>query len=542
MQGSTSLQLPASDSPSPSSDGGAKSSRVCLNCRRKKKKCDKKLPSCGRCTYSLEFCQHEDDAAGSRPAEASPQMSFESQSGVNVQAAYAVSPFPAGPIGFASPAISPALFAPLESTEDAHSFVFRSLTQIMGDRVTAESNVQYYFGNINTWFSVVERASFQERMERMWAEPSAETALLALCMHLVIRPPDKGPIASMQSSLYHSVKTLCGIVAAKTPLSVSLLQANLLVCLYELGQLMPQQAYLTLGTCCTIVRAFHWPEESFWAQDQWILRPGELKLCSILWWSMVFLENALQCEEIGYPRVVPSLAFSVPFPETFDPVLQLSRGSQQQYGGSIMHAAGAFQFADQGDDKIDTIVFPEAKSASLLSQVLEQSSGRQSPAFARETLHTAIVGHARTIVSTPWKDGSRFAALSLAYTAMLKLNWPSLGLGRSSPLAFDHSDRAAVQSTIHVVDAICQSAQLIASSTANMPFMAPLVFTLGHSMFLAAKTLVVFGDTLYVASDCSGKVRLLRACIEVFAKRWKIADRYLQALDATIHAQMMRSR
>lgn len=122
--------------------------------------------------------------------------------------------------------------------------------------------------------------------------------------------------------------------------------------------------------------------------------------------------SSLQCEEIGYPKVVPLLNFTVPFPETFDPFLQLAQGTQ--YGRST-HGAG-FRFADQGDDKIDTIVFPEAKSASLLSQVLEQPPGRQSPAFARETLHAAIVEHARDIVSTPWKDGSRFAALSLAYT------------------------------------------------------------------------------------------------------------------------------
>lgn len=90
-------------------------------------------------------------------------------------------------------------------------------------------------------------------------------------------------------------------------------------------------------------------------------------------------------------------------------------------------------------------------------------------------------------------------------------------------MAFDPSDSAAVQSTIHVVDSICQSAQLIASSTGNMSFLAPLVPTLGHSMFLAAKILVVFGDTLYVNTEYSSQVRLLRACIEVFAKRWKIA-------------------
>lgn len=172
-----------------------------------------------------------------------------------------------------------------------HSFLLRSLSQIMGDRLAIESIVCHYFGTINTWFTVVDRTHFEERLGRLWAEPSAELGLLALCMHLIARPPTESPTVSMQNSIYHSIKTLCGVVAAHAPLSVSLLQANLLICLYELGHLMPQQTYLTLGMCSTIVRAFGWLEESFWGQDQWIGRAKELKLCSILWWSMVFLEK-----------------------------------------------------------------------------------------------------------------------------------------------------------------------------------------------------------------------------------------------------------
>lgn len=157
--------------------------------------------------------------------------------------------------------------------------------------MTTESIVRYYFGTVNSWFTVIERAGFSERLERMWSEPSAETGLLAVCMLLIARSPQETRAASMQNGLYHSAKTLCGIVASKTPLSISVMQAHLLICLYELGHLMPQQAYLTLGACSTIARAFGWFDESFWGQDQWIVRARELKLCSILWWSMVFLER-----------------------------------------------------------------------------------------------------------------------------------------------------------------------------------------------------------------------------------------------------------
>lgn len=129
--------------------------------------------------------------------------------------------------------------------------------------------------------------------------------------------------------------------------------------------------------------------------------------------SSLTMNSGLQSEEFGYPPVASNLSLSVPFPETFDPILQLSRGGQ--YGGSIQEEG--FRFADDGDAKIDTMVFPEAKSASLLYQVLEQMTVQPSVAVVpRETLHAAIIAHARTIVSTPWKDGSRFAALGFAYT------------------------------------------------------------------------------------------------------------------------------
>ncbi|KAK2596873.1 hypothetical protein N8I77_012760 [Diaporthe amygdali] len=520
MQASNSntLKPPASDPPSPSSDGGAKSSRVCLNCRRKKKKCDKKLPSCGRCTYSLEFCQHEDDAAVSRPTEASAQTSFETFASLSAQGAFALNPFLGSQLG---PAIGPTLFASLGTTEDIHHFVFRSVTQMMGDQLTAESIVRYYFGTVNTWFTIVERSGFEPRFGQMWTEPSAETGLLALSMLLIVRAPEDTPGVSMQNSLYHSIKTLCGLVTAKEPLSIPLLQANLLVCLYELCHFMPQQAYMTLGSCVTISRAFGWLNESFWRQDQWIVRPRVLKAYSIIWWSMMFLERSgIQAEELGFPRNVPGLDFQVPFPEHLDPFLPLPQN--QQYGGTTQREL--FRFADDGDDKIDTIVYPEAKSTSLLMQVLQRTSGQGSAVgTSRESLTNAMMDHARHIVSTPWKDSSRFAALSLTYTAILKLNHPYLGIVGPGA-TYDPRDGAAIQSTLPVIESICHSARLM-SSSGSLSFLGPLVPPMAYSIFLAAMILIKLGDTAMHDPEWPSKVQLLRSCLEMFAKRWKIAGK-----------------
>lgn len=237
---------------------------------------------------SLEFCQHEDDPMVSRPAEIFVQPSLGTVGNLDPQGAFALNPF----LGIRhGPAMNPALFASLGTTEDIHHFVFRSVTEIVGDRLTSESIMRYYFETINTWFTIVERAGFEPRFEQMWTEPSAETGLLLLSMFLIVRAPEEDTGASMQNSLYHFAKTLCTLVAIKAPLSIPLLQANLLVCLYELYHFMPQQAYMTLGSCVTIVRAFGWLDENFWRHDHWIVRPRELKISSILWWSMMFLER-----------------------------------------------------------------------------------------------------------------------------------------------------------------------------------------------------------------------------------------------------------
>lgn len=88
------------------------------------------------------------------------------------------------------------------------------------------------------------------------------------------------------------------------------------------------------------------------------------------------------------------LEFQVPFPEHLDPFLPLSQN--QQYGGTTQREV--FRFADDGDDKIDTIVYPEAKSTSLLMQVLERPSGQAGMVgVSRESLTNAMMDHARHI-------------------------------------------------------------------------------------------------------------------------------------------------
>lgn len=86
-------------------------------------------------------------------------------------------------------------------------------------------------------------------------------------------------------------------------------------------------------------------------------------------------------------------------------------------------------------------------------------------------------------------------------------------------------DRAAIQSTLPVIESICHSARLV-SSSGSLSFLGPLVPPMAYSVFLGAMVLIRLGDVVLHDPEWPGKVQLLRSCLEVFAKRWRIAGKF----------------
>jgi hypothetical protein len=65
---------------------------------------------------------------------------------------------------------------------------------------------------------------------------------MALSMALIARPPNQKSSKGMGDIAYHTTKAIVNLVQSKVPMSVPMLQAELLVTLYELSQSMPEQA------------------------------------------------------------------------------------------------------------------------------------------------------------------------------------------------------------------------------------------------------------------------------------------------------------
>jgi len=187
--------------------------------------------------------------------------------------------------------LGPSLFATIDSVEDIHSFVFRCLGEVAENRQGVDHLVASYFLDVHAWFPIVDGATFERQLEELWVTPSAETCLVILAMRLITRPSSPNPVAGMADRHYLSIKSILSLVQSKTPLSIPLLQAQLLVALYEFSHSMPQQAYMSVGNCVQMTRAFGWQTAEFWNRGRHCdPGPRAMKLCSILWWAIVYVD------------------------------------------------------------------------------------------------------------------------------------------------------------------------------------------------------------------------------------------------------------
>lgn len=291
------------------SNAEARSPRVCIPCRRKKKRCDKALPACGRCLKwvlqvrppscgyvdqdadeydgrSFDACQHEGDP-GVMPEDrlANPQM-------IEAVAATDLVGFATHFNGGSDSGISMAGSSSflLESTNDIHLSGFHCMLRLVGSRAEVEQTLLAYFNSVNIWFNVIDYAHFTEEVKAMWIIPSVETELLVLCQALVTRQPGAEGIAATQDGLYISTKMLFTLVEAKIPMGFALYQAALLVALYEACQGLTEKAFLTLHTCVAMSQALGWQREAFWAEERRDQFPAELQKSSILWWATCLID------------------------------------------------------------------------------------------------------------------------------------------------------------------------------------------------------------------------------------------------------------
>ncbi|KAH0557037.1 hypothetical protein GP486_005176, partial [Trichoglossum hirsutum] len=104
----------------------------------------------------------------------------------------------------------------------------------LGDIAEVQTIVEAYFLTAHTWMPIVSKKRLYQQLMKPLAEQNADFALLYLCMKLIVQRPPEAP-ATVQTPLYATAKKFYFTVEMSGVYSVALLQAGVLISLYELG-------------------------------------------------------------------------------------------------------------------------------------------------------------------------------------------------------------------------------------------------------------------------------------------------------------------
>ncbi|KAL4860902.1 hypothetical protein BDV12DRAFT_180989 [Aspergillus spectabilis] len=217
---------------------------ACIGCRSQKRKCDKTLPSCSRCVKMKVRCNYKWAITGT---QVNPYTSLSDFLLFHV-------PVTGDNLWL------PGTFQPLQPCwQSIHSrrldidqfFVGLLMTTLVEQRESANDILRLYFTNIHTWLPIVHNQTFQSRLSQMGDAPTADTALILFAMLLLMKGTESRE-GNSRSGLYLLCSYHFSFIQLVRGPTVELVQAGLLLAVYELGSGRSQAASLTIGTCARL--------------------------------------------------------------------------------------------------------------------------------------------------------------------------------------------------------------------------------------------------------------------------------------------------
>ncbi|KAL5346249.1 hypothetical protein ACLOAV_008517 [Pseudogymnoascus australis] len=271
-----------------SSNGDAlsapKASQACLSCRRQKRRCDKKIPACSLCERMNRACDYSDAS----PAPTSDDFNVLQQRVLELEGrllgaagngsghgqsylhtpASTISTLSAGVQQPPTPAYTPSpsyqqvqnrfpaiAFLEAESftrgrieAPSAQIEIPLEVLELLGDGTAVQTVIRDYFDTVHTWMPIISKKRLTRNMLNPMWEAGPDLALVFLCMKLMAPRPQDDP-ENIYNPMYAAAKRFISYLEASGTVSLMVLQAYILVALYELGHSIYPAAWMTVGSC-----------------------------------------------------------------------------------------------------------------------------------------------------------------------------------------------------------------------------------------------------------------------------------------------------
>ncbi|KAH6888444.1 putative fungal-specific transcription factor [Thelonectria olida] len=284
---------------------------ACLPCRKSKRRCDKKTPICDLCSKKEIQCIYPARHGGNQTQLTAqgpvdwmsdfPSTSHHSPNDEGRNTSLSFSSFvesDASAIYFLAPSVFQQTRLELPRLHLPISF---DLSSLIGNASSVRIIAIKYFLTIHRWLPIVFKRGFFSSLLNPVAQRQTELGLLILCMKLCCTGPSED--GQTDTELYRIAKKLHHAAESTGPLSIPVLQAGILIAVYELGHAVYPAAYLTVGACARYGLALRIDRLSLELEDEagtprlW----NELEERRRIWWAVLMLDRFLSLSNPSRP-------------------------------------------------------------------------------------------------------------------------------------------------------------------------------------------------------------------------------------------------
>ncbi|KAL6791000.1 hypothetical protein J3E68DRAFT_438769 [Trichoderma sp. SZMC 28012] len=458
---------------------------ACEPCQQRKKRCSKQLPACGLCARMKRPCKY--------PQQRKPRVQSRSiDSGDQVSTGTQTNRFP--PSFFIDP------------------YIFQSCsTQIPQSRVTVPSRVIEYledvalfkglaaefFATVHQWMPIISRIRLHSLLTNQplhQQEPDA--ILLLLSIKLVLSVPDQNESVS---EIYSTTKQFFLMAEMAGCLTLQLVQAGIMISLYELGHGIYPAAFSTIATCARYGTALG--IDDLTATDL-TNAGGEEKLR--VWWGILIVDHILNVGTHGRHLSTRGPRSDQPLPMDDDDWDQLIPTSKQPQllSAPTELKAGRFARTAQATNLI-----------SLVFQYLNRLRSGLQPSYEHlDQLNRTILALCYLVEEEGYQRGIVLCCpVGFCSNALLLLNTPHLDGIPSADLTDEQR---------HV------SEQIVISETKKVKT-CPLLLSWLYRAAIATKSLHPVTDGVKNREQ----ILPIHNTIKDISQRWRVADSYLQLLE-----------
>ncbi|KAB5578180.1 hypothetical protein GE09DRAFT_1088782 [Coniochaeta sp. 2T2.1] len=285
-----------------SSPGKPRARLSCFQCRRSKRRCDRVLPFCDlcirngiECSYPTRRGEKSSNDPEGRTAAATGLAAIDPATGSYYLPHNLIPVTESSGAAAAVSFIAPHVFQLAQLAMPRHNpLIPMEVAAHIGDTPSTRSMATVFFKTIHIWMPIISKKRFFIRILNPLSQRGPECSLLILCMKLCCTPPSSDS-GDGRSPIYSAAKRFHFEVEAAGVLSVHVLQATVLIAIYEMGQAIYPAAFLTVGACARYGMALGIHELG---QD---VTGGAERQCSWLeteelrraWWAVLVLDRLL---------------------------------------------------------------------------------------------------------------------------------------------------------------------------------------------------------------------------------------------------------